>query len=84
LVGDSFVARMDSKADRKEGVLIVHNLHFEPVKLSRQMIAGLTDAIKKFARFNQCQDIILKKSNQAQYLKAIKAGLGRQGPHFSK
>jgi uncharacterized protein YcaQ len=84
LAGDSFVARMDSKADRKEKVLVVHNLHFESVKLSRPTIAGLTDAIKKFARFNQCQDIILKKSNHAQYLKAIKAGLGRPGPHFSR
>ena len=79
LIGDSFVARMDSKADRKERVLIIHNLHFEPVKLSRPMIAGLTDAIKKFAGFNECQDIILKKSNQGQYLKAIRAGLSRSG-----
>jgi uncharacterized protein YcaQ len=70
---------MDSKADRKESVLIVHNLHFEPVKLSQPMIAGLIDSIKEFARFNQCRDIILKKSNQGQFLKAIRAGLSRSG-----
>ena len=75
LIGDTFVARMDSKADRKERILIVHNLHFEPVKLNRPMIDGLIDAIRKFARFNQCQDIIFKKSNHTQYLKAIKAAL---------
>jgi uncharacterized protein YcaQ len=75
LVGDTFVARMDSKADRKQQVLTIHNLHFEPVKLSKPMIAKLTDAIQTFARFNQCRDIIIKKSNNKQHLKAIKDGL---------
>jgi len=62
LVGDIFVARMDSKADRKQRTLTVHNLHFEPLKLSKPMIVKLIDALKTFARFNQCQDIIIKKS----------------------
>jgi len=75
LVGDTFVARMDSKADRKQRTLIIHNLHFESVKLSNPMIVQIIDAIKIFARFNQCQDIIIKKSNSKQYLKAIKDGL---------
>jgi uncharacterized protein len=75
LVGDTFVARMDSKADRKQKVLIVHNLHFESLKLSKPMIAGIIDAITTFAKFNQCQDIIIKKSNNKQHLKAIKDGL---------
>ena len=75
LVGDTFVARMDSKADRKQKVLTVHNLHFEPLKLSKPMIAGITDAIKTFAGFNHCQDIVIKKSNNKQHLKAIKDGL---------
>jgi uncharacterized protein YcaQ len=75
LVGDTFVARMDSKADRKQKVLTVHNLHFEPLKLSKPMLVKITDAIKTFAKFNQCQDIIIKKSNHKQYLKAIKDGL---------
>src|SRR5258708_6074342 len=48
LVGDAFVARMDSKADRKEGVLVIHNLHFEPVKISRPMIAKVSEAIQGF------------------------------------
>jgi len=71
LVGDTFVARMDSKADRKQKVLIVHNLHFESLKLSKPMIVKIIDAIKTFARFNQCQEVIIKKSNNKQYLKAI-------------
>ena len=73
LVGDRFVARMDSKADRKQRVLTVHNLHFEPQKLSK--VTGIIDALKSFARFNRCQDIVIKKSNNKQQLKAIKDGL---------
>lgn len=75
LVGDTFVARMDSKADRKQRTLIIHNLHFEPLKLSNPMIAQIIDAIKIFAKFNQCRDITITKSNNKQYLKAIKDGL---------
>ncbi|HLX66181.1 MAG TPA: crosslink repair DNA glycosylase YcaQ family protein [Puia sp.] len=72
LIGDMFVARMDSKADRKLKTLIVHNLHFEPVKLTRPAIAKLTAAIQAFARFNNCSHIVIKKSNNKPYLKAIK------------
>jgi hypothetical protein len=75
LIGDRFVARMDSKAGRKEKTLIIHNLHFEPVRLTKPEIARLTDAIQTFAAFNQCREIVFKKSNKKEYLKAIKAGL---------
>lgn len=75
LVGDTFVARMDSKADRKERVLIVHNLHFEKVKLSKPAIGKITDALSAFAAFNKCEEIVIKKTNNKQYAKAIKDGL---------
>lgn len=69
LIGDTFVARMDSKADRKQHVLTVLNLHFEPVKLSRVMIAKVLDALKAFAEFNQCDTIVIKKSNERTVLR---------------
>lgn len=75
LIGDTFVARMDSKADRKQKTLLVHNLHFEPVKLSRPEITKFIDALRKFAQFNKCTDIIIKKSNNKPYLTAIRGGL---------
>jgi uncharacterized protein len=75
LVGDTFVARMDSKADRKKKELIVHNLHFEKVKLSKSMIVKITDALKAFAAFNQCEEVVIKKTNNKQYVKMIKDGL---------
>jgi len=75
LIGDTFVARMDSKADRKQTTLIVHNLHFEPVKLTKPEVAKFIEALREFARFNNCADIIIKKSNNKSYLKAIRDGL---------
>lgn len=75
LVGDTFVARMDSKADRKKKELIVQNLHFEKVKLSKPMIVKITDALEAFAAFNKCEEIVFKKTNNKQYVKAIKEGL---------
>lgn len=75
LAGDTFVARMDAKADRKERTFIVNNLHFEKVKLSKPTIDKLTDALKAFATFNQCRDIVFKKTNNKQHVKAIRDGL---------
>jgi uncharacterized protein YcaQ len=76
LIGDTFVARMDAKAGRKEKVLTVHNLHFEPVRLSKEKLAKLPDAIRAFAAFNQCKEIVIRKSNNKPYLKVIRDELG--------
>lgn len=71
LIGDTFVARMDSKADRKTRNLFVNNLHFEPLKLTGPMMAKLTDALIKFAAFNQCDSVVFKKTNNKSAVKAI-------------
>lgn len=75
LVGDTFVARMDSKADRKKGQLVVNNLHFESMKLTKPMIDKVCEAIRTFAKFNQCETITIVKSNDLPLLKAIRKGL---------
>jgi uncharacterized protein YcaQ len=71
LAGETFIARMDAKADRKQKVLIVHNIHFEPVNLGQIVIEKFIQALKEFVRFNQCQDIIFKRSNNDTYLEEI-------------
>jgi uncharacterized protein YcaQ len=71
LLGDTFIARMDSKADRKQRVLTIHNLHFESVNLSKPQITKLCETIKAFAKFNLCSAVILKKSNDKMLLKVI-------------
>lgn len=72
LIGETFVARMDSKADRKQRTLIIHNLHFENLKVTKPMIGKICNAIKTFATFNQCNMIIVKKSNEKSLIKIIK------------
>jgi hypothetical protein len=75
LIGDTFVARMDSKADRKQQTLIVHNLHFESVKLTKAMAAKVGNAIRDFAKFNQCKEIVIEKSNNKPVLKTLRDAL---------
>ena len=69
LIGDRFVARLDAKADRKSKNLIVHNLHFEPVKMSGFDKGKLQKAIQEFASFNRCDGISISKSNNKEILK---------------
>jgi uncharacterized protein YcaQ len=75
LVGDTFVARMDAKADRKQKLLIVHNLHFEAVELSADTIGKIVEALKAFVRFNVCRDVVFSKCNEEGYLRGIREGL---------
>jgi len=72
LIGDRFVARMDSKADRKQRTLLIHNLHFEPGKLSKPELDKLATAIGSFAKFNQCGEVLIKKTNNKSVTKALR------------
>lgn len=73
LAGDTFIARMDAKADRKQKLLVVHNIHFEAVDLHQKTMDKLMAALQDFMRFNQCRDIEFRKSNNKTWLKqAIK------------
>ena len=72
LVGDTFVARMDAKADLKQKLLLVHNLHFEEVEVSEAMIDKIVESLKAFVLFNECRDIVFSKSNREDYLDAIR------------
>jgi uncharacterized protein YcaQ len=74
-IGDAFVARMDSKADRKEQVLTIHNLHFESIKITKVVAAKISNAVKAFAKFNRCEEIVIEKSNNQALLKTIRATL---------
>lgn len=72
LYGDTFIARMDAKADRKKKVLVVHNIHFESLKLNKNALIKFANALKAFIAFNDCLDISFSRSNHPEYLKTIK------------
>ena len=73
IMGDVFVARMDAKADRKQHTLIIHNIHFERVKLTAPMTTKLCEAISDFARFNGCSSVAITQSNNKAFIKAIRS-----------
>lgn len=78
LIGDTFVARMDAKAERKQKKLIIHNLHFEKVKMTKPMTEKFCNALQAFAGFNSCDNIVITKSNNKLLLKTIRETLKLQ------
>ena len=72
LIGDTFVARMDAKADRKQKTLSIHNIHFEKLTLTKSMTAKLCQSIREFAGFNGCSSITITKSNNKAFVKAFR------------
>lgn len=72
IAGDLFIARMDAKADRKQKVLIINNIHFEKLKINSSMMAKLCEVIKAYAGFNGCKAITVTKSNNKEFIKAIR------------
>ncbi|MEI9922004.1 MAG: crosslink repair DNA glycosylase YcaQ family protein [Bacteroidota bacterium] len=71
LSGDQFIARMDSKADRKEKVLVINNLHFETKDIDTEK---LSDGINDFAKFNGCGAFVIRKTNNKGIAKLLLQG----------
>jgi uncharacterized protein YcaQ len=68
LLGDRFIARMDSKADRKEKVLVINNLHFETKNVD---VEKLSVGIDEYAKFNGCESFVVRKTNNRSIVKAL-------------
>lgn len=74
LAGEAFIARMDAKADRKQKILLVHNIHFEALDPGPATIEKFVQALKAFVAFNGCRDIIFKRSNNEAFMELIRKG----------
>ena len=62
LWGDKFVGRLDPKADRSTNTLIINNIVFEDIQIDYdELIPKLSSALWKFALFNGCDKIVVKK-----------------------
>jgi uncharacterized protein YcaQ len=58
LYGDSFVARADCKAHRKQGVFEIKSIHYEPDFIPNDdFTQAFLIAIGSFSKFNGCSDI---------------------------
>ncbi|MBO0593598.1 YcaQ family DNA glycosylase [Cellulophaga sp. E16_2] len=68
LWGGKLVARMDSKADRKEKILDIHQLTLEPsLKKTEAFAEALNKELKLFLKFNKCTSIRLHKTIPASF-----------------
>jgi uncharacterized protein YcaQ len=75
LFGDSFIARMDAKAERKQRMLIINNLHFENVELNLEAVKKLAKAIRHYVRFNECDQVSFIRTNNKTMVKKLSVEL---------
>ena len=58
IYGDKFVGRIEAVPDRKQGVMGVRGLWWEPgIRQTKKLNAALERTLKNFARFNDCQSL---------------------------
>jgi|TARA_B100002003_G_scaffold251787_1_gene297555 hypothetical protein len=62
LWNNKLVARMDAKADRKNSVFHVLHLHLEEsLKKTESFMSALQDELKRFAKFDNCENVLIHK-----------------------
>jgi uncharacterized protein len=77
LWGDRLMARIDAKADRAEGTLLVRSLILEPdVERDDALLAALAEGLADLARFNGCQRVLVERTDPATLLDPLAALLG--------
>lgn len=60
------IGRLDPKADRRAGELIVKSLHLEPgVQVDPAMTEAVRDTLDRFARFNRCTTVRIESMAEA-------------------
>lgn len=59
--GENFIGRIEAVNDRKSKTLIIKNIWYEEnIKVTKKLENNINSAIKRFAKFNEC-DIVVKK-----------------------
>jgi uncharacterized protein YcaQ len=76
LYGDNFVGRMDCKADRTTENFIIQNLWLEAgFKPNEIFMKAFVRSVNEFAFFNNCDYIVLEKSNLDRVTQKVLKGL---------
>jgi len=70
LMGDTFAARVDLKADRKASTLIVHSAYLEPGRSESEVASALAEELRSVANWLALESIVVsRKGNLARSLK---------------
>ncbi|MCA1815590.1 MAG: winged helix DNA-binding domain-containing protein [Acidobacteria bacterium] len=73
---DRLVGRLDAKAHRKDGVLEVKSLHFEPgVTLDDEVFNAVARALREFAAWHKTPEVLLKNSSPRRAASLIRRAL---------
>ena len=76
LWGDKFVGRFDPKAERSTNTLIINNIVFEDMQIEYEdLFPKLSSALWKFALFNGCDNIVVKKCKPASVKEFLKTSI---------
>jgi uncharacterized protein len=78
LRGDRFIARIDAKAERREGVLALRSVWFER-NSDKTDFAPLTGALANFATFNRCRGVRVDRVEPAARGKDLARALKKAG-----
>ncbi len=58
IYGENFIGRIEAVNDRKNKTLVVKNIWFEEnIKITKKAEKSVNSAIKRFAKFNECNNI---------------------------
>ncbi len=69
LWGQQFVGRLDAKAQREHGALLVHTLTFEPgFRDFDELLPQLARKLQDFATFNDCHRVVLAQATPSKVL----------------
>jgi uncharacterized protein len=78
LWGAKFIGRLDPKADRKSGTLIINNVAFEDSLVDLdEFIPSFSESIINFAAFNACNKITIKKCTPASTKAMLKSSINK-------
>ncbi len=72
LLGDTFVGRLDAKADRKSKTLNIISLHVEDDVDEDEFLMKLAPALRDFSQFNDCNSIQVQNTRHSRLAGKLK------------